>query len=256
MSSEVSSEVSSSVSGKIYLGCSGWSYPSWRPGFYPAKTPIKHLLSTYSQRLNAVEVNYTFRSLPSASTIANWLQQTPEHFRFALKAPQRITHSLRLKDAGAALETFANAIAPLREAARLGPVLFQLPPNLPADSLLLADFMAQVSRLEIAAAFEFRNPGWFTDATYTALAEHNVALCAAESDTLRSPDIETSPRLRVYRLRRTDYTADELTDIAGHFAELARAGADVYGFFMHEEAPDGPLRASRVLASIAEELRG
>ena len=242
--------------GKVRIGCSGWAYPSWRPGFYPAKTPVKKLLEAYAARLNAVEVNYTFRALPSATIVSNWLAQTPPDFRFAFKAPQRITHLRRLRDVGGTLEAFAAALQPVAEAGRLGPMLFQLPPNFKADPLLLAEFLSQAAPLGLRTAWEFRDASWFSDATYAALANHKAVLCAAESDTLRSPDLALEPSLRVFRLRRSQYSTEELTEFARHFAELAQDGSDVYAFFMHEEAPDGPLRAAKVLAGIAPELRG
>ncbi len=244
------------MAGKVFLGCSGWAYPSWRPGFYEAKTPLKKLLIAYSARLNAVEVNYTFRTLPSAATTANWLEQTPAHFRFAFKAPQRITHLRRLRECREPLEAFSQALSPFRAAGRLGPVLFQLPPNLKSDPALLSAFLAEAAPLGLETAWEFRDAGWFADATFAVLAEHRAALCAAESDTLRSPDLALVPSLRVFRLRRTRYSASELTGLAEHFSALAAEGADVYGFFMHEDAPDGPLRAAEVLGQVPPELRG
>jgi uncharacterized protein YecE (DUF72 family) len=246
--------------GKVYLGCSGWAYKSWRPGFYPATTPLKSLLDAYAARLNAVEVNYTFRTLPSASTTANWLARTPSHFRFAFKAPERITHRLRLRDADEPLRAFARSLEPVAKAGRLGPVLFQLPPRFAADNELLDSFLTtfqnEAATLGLAAAWEFRDPSWFTDATYAVLARHKAVLCAAESDTLRSPDLPLNAALRVFRLRRSSYTAAELTALAEHFGELARGGAAVYGFFMHEDAPDGPARAATVLAGVPQDLRG
>ncbi len=242
------------MAGKVRLGCSGWAYPSWRPGFYSPKTPLKKLLEAYSARLNAVEVNYTFRALPTATITANWLKQTPPEFRFAFKAPQRITHLRRLRETD--LEAFARALQPVAEAGRLGPVLFQLPPNFKADPALLAAFLDEAAPLGLRTAWEFRDPSWFSDETYAALASHQAVLCAAESDTLRSPDLALDPALRVFRLRRSQYSAGELADFAKHFSELARGGADVYAFFMHEEAPDGPLRAVEVLARVPVELRG
>ena len=244
------------MAGKVFLGCSGWAYPTWRPGFYEAKTPVKKLLTAYGARLNAVEVNYTFRTLPSAATTANWLAQTPEHFRFAFKAPQRITHLRRLRDCREPLEAFAHALSPFAAAGRLGPVLFQLPPNFKSDPALLSAFLAEAAPPGLQTAWEFRDASWFTEATFMALAEHGSVLCAAESDTLRSPDLALVPALRVFRLRRTRYTADELTALAEHFAALAQDGAEVYGFFMHEDAPDGPLRAAEVLRQVPAELRG
>ncbi len=244
------------MAGKVYLGCSGWAYPTWRPGFYPAKTPVKKLLEAYSARLNAVEVNYTFRALPSATTTANWLAQTPSPFCFAFKAPQRITHLRRLNGSGETLRSFAQALEPFRSAGRLGPVLFQLPPNFAAEPALLGSFLDEAAPFRLAIAWEFRHSSWFTDAIFSMLSAHGSVLCAAESDDLRSPDLPLSPSLRVFRLRRSRYSADELAGLAAHFSTLAEEGADVYGFFMHEEAPDGPLRAAEVLRQIPPELRG
>ena len=244
------------MSGKVRLGCSGWAYSSWRPGFYPAKAPLKKLLEAYAVRLNTVEVNYTFRSLPTPAICANWLGQTPDHFRFAFKAPQRITHQRKLRGASEALTAFASALDPMLAAGRLGPVLFQLPPTFAADGALLADFLAEAAPLQLQIAWEFRHPSWFHDGIYAVLASHGSVLCAAESDTLRSPDLELVAALRVFRLRRSSYSSAQLRELAAHFAELAQGGADVYAFFMHEEAPDGPLRAAEVLRQIPDELRG
>ncbi len=239
---------------RVYLGCSGWAYPSWRPGFYPQETPAKKLLSAYAERLNTVEVNYTFRRLPTAAMCAGWLAQTPPGFRFTWKAPQRITHFQRLRGSGELLRTFAASLEPLRE--HFGPVLFQLPPNFKADPTLLDDFLAEAAGFPLPLAWEFRHASWFTEPVYAVLAKRAAALCAAESDTLRSPDLPLAPGLRVFRLRRFAYSEQELAHLAEHFTALAREGADVYAFFMHEEQPDGPLRAAAVLARVPAELRG
>src|SRR5438045_9740476 len=106
----------------LYAGTSGFAYTAWKPGFYPAKLPSKQFLNHYAQRLNCVEINYTFRRLPSASTLANWVEQTQPGFVFAVKANQRITHIARLKNAEAPTELFLRMIDQLRSARRLGPI--------------------------------------------------------------------------------------------------------------------------------------
>src|ERR1019366_1451200 len=100
----------------LYAGTSGFAYPAWKPGFYPAKTPASQFLKYYAQRLNCVEINYTFRRLPSASTLENWVAQTGAGFVFAVKANMRITHILRLKNAAEATGLFLKMIDPLRSA--------------------------------------------------------------------------------------------------------------------------------------------
>src|SRR5271167_285852 len=124
---------------RIYAGTSGWAYASWKPSFYPPKLASAKFISYYATRLNTVEVNYTFRARVSERLLAGWIQATPAHFQFAVKAHQRITHILRLHSAAAATSDFLASLEPLREAGRLGPVLFQLPPFLKCDVVLLED---------------------------------------------------------------------------------------------------------------------
>src|SRR5258708_5126030 len=165
---------------RLYSGTSGFAYPAWKPDFYPQKLTSKDFLKHYATRLNAVEINYTFRQLPKAATLENWVNATPAGFVFACKAHQRITHFNRLRESEFA-ELFFRAIDPLRAARRLGPVLFQLPPNFKADPPLLAAFLAKLPA-DIRCAFEFRNASWMTEETYRLLEKHGVALCLAESD--------------------------------------------------------------------------
>jgi uncharacterized protein YecE (DUF72 family) len=169
----------------LYAGTSGFAYPSWKPEFYPEKLPAKKFLSCYSERLNAVEVNYTFRRLPSVSTLENWVSQTRAGFVFPLKAHMRITHIQRLKPSEFT-EVFFRAIDPLRTARRLGPVLFQLPPAMKCDEALLSDFLATLPR-DLRYAFEFRHPSWLASPVYELLEKHGAALCLAESEKLVIP---------------------------------------------------------------------
>src|SRR5271169_1490832 len=130
----------------LYAGTSGFAYPAWKPGFYPAKIPAKQFLNHYAQRLNCVEINYTFRRLPSASTLEKWVGATPSGFVFAVKANMRITHILKLKGAGEATQLFFRMIDPLRTSRRLGPVLFQLGPTFKRDDVLLGDYLEILPR--------------------------------------------------------------------------------------------------------------
>ena len=138
---------------EIYVGTSGWAYKAWQPEFFPPKLPQKQFLRHYATQLNAVEVNYTFRHLLSERTIANWLEETPASFRFAIKAHQSITHLRRLTNAEDALQRFLSSIQPMAAAGRLGPVLFQLPPIFKADAERLDSFLAMLPR-SLKAAFE------------------------------------------------------------------------------------------------------
>lgn len=238
----------SAAGGPVYVGCSGWAYPTWKPGFYPAGVASKRFLEHYATRLNSVEVNYTFRALPSASTVASWLAQTGPEFRFSFKAPQRITHIRRLKACGEDLRVFAEALSPVREANRMGLVLFQLPPNMKADVERMTEFLREAKDVGLRMAFEFRHESWFQDATYDVLRQHTAALCVAESDELETPDVETAG-FACYRLRKSDYTPAQLKNVAGRLMEKAQSG-EVFAYFKHEDEPTGALRAASVLQMI------
>ena len=158
---------------KIYAGTSGWAYSSWKPDFYPAKLASAKFLGHYATRLNSVEVNYTFRSFPAGRLLQNWMAATPAEFKFAIKAHQKITHFKRLRGAAQLATEFIAALEPLEKAEKLGPVLFQLPPNLKCDVPLLTEFLAGLpSHLQIA--FEFRDASWFADEVFAATVRNLV----------------------------------------------------------------------------------
>lgn len=236
----------------LFVGTSGWAYPTWKPAFYPPKVPARSFLHYYGSQLTAVEVNYTFRAFPTATQLENWQSAVPAGFRFSFKAPQRITHFARLRDCEPLVDSFLGALAPMR-AGSLGPILFQLPPNLHADRDLLARFLELPAfrHAHIQLAFEFRHKSWFTDEIFSLMREHNAALCVAESDDLSTPDVQTAPH-RYYRLRRSGgYTDAELNPLAEHFASLAREG-DIYVFIKHEDEPTGALNAAYLQRHAAE----
>lgn len=234
----------------IYIGTSGWAYPTWKPDFYPAKLPPKRFLEYYATQLNSVEVNFTFRQFPSESMLMGWLAATSENFAFTFKASQRITHFARLKDCADLVEGFYAALNPVQRANRLGAILFQLPPNLKADAELLDNFLSHASRPDLRLTFEFRHVSWFTEETYAVLKRHRAALCAAESDDLESPEIQTAP-FRCFRLRKSDYSATEIDEIVSDLRERAHDG-DVFAYFKHEETPAGALHATDVLRRLRE----
>lgn len=234
---------------RLYCGTSGFAYASWKPDFYPAKTGQKDFLKHYATRLNAVEINYTFRQLPSAATLQKWVEATPAGFVFACKAHQRITHILRLKESEFT-GVFFKAIDPLRSARRLGPVLFQLAPNFKCDVALLQAFLERLPP-ELRYAFEFRNTSWLVDEVYRLLEKHQVSLCLAESDKLEIPHVITAGF--VYsRLRKDDYSVAERAEIRERVASLLSGGRDVYVFFKHEETAAGAIYAEELLKGAAD----
>jgi uncharacterized protein YecE (DUF72 family) len=233
---------------QLYAGTSGFAYSSWKPDFYPAKLPAKSFLEHYAKRLNSTEVNYTFRQLPKPSTLENWVNATPATFVFSLKAHMRLTHILKLKNAGEFLEVFLRAIEPLRSARRLGPVLFQLPPSLKCDVEMLAEFLPLLPG-DIRCTFEFRHASWLCPEIYSLLEKHGIALCLAETEKLVVPEVLTAGF--VYsRLRKEDYTPEERNEIAERAGKLLSNGRDVYLYFKHEETPAGAFYAEEILQKL------
>jgi uncharacterized protein YecE (DUF72 family) len=233
----------------LYAGTSGFAYAAWKPAFYPAKLPSHQFLKHYASRLNAVEINYTFRRLPSAKTLEAWVEATPPGFVFAVKANMRITHILRLKNAGEATDLFFRMIDPLRTSRRLGPVLFQLPPALKVDVPLLSAYLDLLPE-GIRYAFEFRHASWLTAEVYDVLRARNVSLCVAESEKLEVPEVITAEFV-YFRLRKPEYTEADVDAIAARSKELLQAGRDLYLMFKHEETPEGALNAETVLRKAA-----
>lgn len=204
------------------------------------------MLSFYSEHLPTVEINYTFRAMPKRSMLEGWTGKTPPHFRFALKAPQRITHFARLRGVADSLDYFIATAAVLDQ--RLGPILFQLPPDFVRDDVLLADFLAQLDR-RVRAAFEFRHRSWFADPVFEVLRGANAALCIAETEKLKTPIVQTAS-LAYLRLRLADYDDAALDAWADRVRTLARDAKEVYVYFKHEAAaPELAARLQKRLAT-------
>lgn len=230
---------------KLFCGTSGFAYESWRPDFYPEKLPASKFLSHYASRLNAVEVNYTYRRLAPAGTFEKWIAATPERFLFLPKAHMKITHSFKLAGAEEFTRIFLESLMPLQQAGRLGPVLFQLPPALKMDLERLANFVTVLPR-SIRTAFEFRNATWFDEPVYEILRSANVGLCLAENETLETPHVLTADFVYL-RLRKPDYTESELGSIAYRVQQYQGNGYPTYAIFKHEETPAGALNAEQLL---------
>lgn len=230
---------------QLFAGTSGFAYPQWKPDFYPPELASTKFLEFYSQRLNSVEINYTYRRIAAPTTFEKWVQATQQGFLFCTKAHMRITHMLRLKNAAEFTEVFLKSLEPLRATRRLGPILFQLPPRFPADTALLADFLAPLPG-DLRYTFEFRDKSWLADPVYQLLEKHRVALCLAESEKLEVPEVITSDFVYC-RLRKPEYTADDRKQIAERAQRLLSDQKDVFVFFKHEDTPAGAVYAEELL---------
>ena len=226
------------MGGSFYVGTSGFAYEEWRGSFYPEGMKAAEMLDAYSARLPSVEINYTFRRYPSEKTVAGWVARTGEEFRFALKANQRITHTLRLASSDEAVGAFLERARGLGE--RLGVILFQCPPSLAYDQRLIAAFLGYLPPT-FRYAFEFRHPSWRE--ARDVIAEQGAAWCDAETD--ETPVSEITPGPFAYlRLRKDDYSDEELSEWARRIRGALKGGRDVFAFFKHESA--APAYAERL----------
>jgi len=224
-----------------WIGTSGFQYAEWKGKFYPEDLPAAKMLSFYSERFPTTEVNYTFHRIPAPKTIENWKAQTPEKFRFALKAPQKITHWSKLRECSDTLEHFLKVGAGLGE--RLGPVLFQLPPTFKKDSEVLNSFLRELP--DMRGAFEFRHESWFDDEIFNLLKSRNMALCIADTDTIATPSRITAD-YGYLRLRREDYAKHDVERWANFVREQQAHWTDAFVYFKHEESGIGPKQAAQM----------
>ena len=253
------------AAGRFFVGTSGFAYKEWIGPFYPPGTKSGAMLGYYAGQFNSVEVNYTFRRSPTASMMESWSEATPDRFVFALKANQGITHFARLKDTGERLGRFLEAVTPLGP--RLGPVLFQCPPNLKYDPDVLDGFLADLAAAKTGDgpghpryAMEFRHPSFDTDEVRAKLATAGVALCVSDpppGDTPAPPGSEQPTRFvrtgdfAYVRLRGTGYEAKTLEGWGTSFRSALEEGVDVYCYLKHEDSATGP-RDAAILKRMAQ----
>ena len=232
--------------GRAYVGTSGFAYPGWSPRFYPAGLKAEALLANYASRLRAVELNNTFYQSPSESKVATWLAASPPDFRFSVKAQRG--GSWRAMN-GAPEQGLPWLTDPYRRfGERLGTVLFRVPDNVRRDDERLAAMLAAWPR-ELPLTVEFADPSWDADETTALLHEAGAVLCATESpDDAMPPTLRRTGRFLYLRLRRHDYTTDELETWADRLRPFLGAGDDAFVFFRHDETGRG--------AELALELQG
>ena len=226
----------------LFVGTSGYSYKEWKGNFYPEDLPAKEMLSYYSRRLPAVEINNTFYRLPQASMVENWKVQVPESFRFSIKATQRITHIKRLKNCAEETKYLMETAALLGE--RLGVVLFQLPPNSKKDAERLREFLEYLPT-NTRSAFEFRHDSWLDDEIDDLLQARNCALVVSDTDAKPLASINATADWGYLRLRRTAYSDDDLKS----WMQLVKdqKWKEAFVFFKHEDEGVGPKLAAQFM---------
>jgi uncharacterized protein YecE (DUF72 family) len=224
---------------QLFSGTSGYSYKEWKGPFYPEKLPAGEMLRYYAQRLHTVEINNTFYRMPAESVLWQWSEEVPAGFAFTLKAPQRISHVKRLREADSDMSEFLRRAAVLGD--KLAQVLIQLPPQLRKDLPRLEAFLAQLPE-HPRFAFEFRHASWLDDSVYEALRLRNAILCIADTDEGETPLIATADR-GYLRLRREQYDDAELQAWLERIA--AQPWSDAFVYFKHEDAGLGAKFAQR-----------
>lgn len=229
------------------VGTSGFSYDEWTGPFYPADLPGAQRLAYYAERLPCVEINNTFYRMPSASVLAGWAERVPRGFRFALKAPRRITHAAKSSkdaDPAAAMAHLFRVTESLGD--ELGPVLLQLPPWSRKDLGRLRSLLALVPAGR-QVAIEFRHASWLDDETFGVLREAGAALCAADfDDAAKAVPLVATASFGYVRLRAADYADAQLTTWVD--AIRAMPWQQSFVFFKHEDAGAAPVLARRMLA--------
>jgi uncharacterized protein YecE (DUF72 family) len=234
------------------VGTSGWSYPNWRGLFYPPGVKPADWLACYARQLTTVELNASFYRLPTPATIERWSRATPSGFLFAIKAWRVITHERRLADCQKPLEQLLARIAPLGDKA--GPILFQLPPRIPADPVLLGEFLARLPPGH-RYAFEFRDPSWWCDEIYARLTDAGAAFVCFDLAGLRSPRIAigslTYVRLHGFEQRYRDaYPEEVLMDWACWLVGEQASGRDVVAYLDNTMTADHAVRDAQTLARL------
>jgi len=230
---------------RAWVGTSGFQYDFWRGNFYPEDCKPPQMLAAYGQRLRSVEINVTFYRMPKRAMLEGWAAQVPDGFRFALKASRRITHMKRLKEVEEPVAYLVETVRALGD--RLGPLLFQLPPNLKKNTDRLQALLTLLPR-EVPATLEFRHASWFDDEVFGLLREHGVSLCISDQgEGEDATPFEATASHGYLRLRRDGYSDEELTAIAERIR--AQPWTEVYAYFKHEQL--APMLAQRLHALLS-----
>jgi uncharacterized protein YecE (DUF72 family) len=225
---------------QLSCGTSGFSFKEWKGPFYPAKLPADEMLAYYSTRLPTVEINNTFYRMPRPAMLEAWAAKVPETFRFAVKAPRRLSHVKQLKDSAEETGFFFGAVAAL--GSRLGSVLVQLPPHARVGVEKLATFLELVPA-NVRVAFEFRHPSWNDAAVLKVLEGYGAAWVTADTDGTVPAELAKTARWTYLRMRAPDYSDDALRTWQARCAPFETA----FVYFKHEDEAAGPKYAERML---------
>lgn len=237
----------------IHIGTSGWNYDGWKGNFYPEKLSGERMLEAYAEKFDTVEVNGTFYSLPKPETIENWSAKVPDDFVFSVKASRFITHMKKLKDPKEPLDKLYRVIQAFGE--KLGPVLFQLPPNWGVDTGRLTNFLDTLSR-DFRYTFEFRDESWHCEAVYRLLEEHEAAFCFYDYETKQAPRRQTADftYMRLHGPEEQAYKGSYRDGVLDKYAQdclnSRKSGRSVFCYFDNDEKACAPHDAKRLIERV------
>ena len=236
-----------------FIGTSGWNYKDWVGPFYEEGTKGTDMLSSYAQHFNTTEINNSFYSLPTEKAVKSWVEDTPKDFTFAVKASRYTTHMKKLKDPQKSTDKFFKAIKPLGE--KIGPILFQCPPNWNKNTQRLKEFVEAIPD-NYRYVFEFRDKSWFEDDIYEVLEDHNISLCFYDMNQYQSPQVITAdfvymrlhgPEKQAYK---GSYDGRTLSAFAKDMQQWKKDGKDVYCYFDNDQKSKAPNDAQALLEKV------
>jgi uncharacterized protein YecE (DUF72 family) len=236
--------------GEVWIGTSGWHYKHWVGNFYPSRLPASRMLAHYIQHFDTVELNNSFYKLPAKTSLLTWRDSTPPHFHFAVKGSRFLTHMKKLNNAEEGLNRFLESVDVLDP--KLGPILFQLPPNWELNLDRLAAFLALLPRYR-RCAFEFRNPTWNTPKTYDLLGQYNIAYCIFDLNGYLSP-LQVTADFSYIRLHgpggkyQGTYSDAALNEWASKIDHWRKKLSAVYVYFDNDDSGYAPRDALRLRA--------
>ncbi len=232
----------------VFVGVSGFSYASWKGNFYPKDLKSEDFLSFYAGKLNSVEINSSFYAPPSAAMVKSWASRTGEDFRFSIKSPRQITHTLKLgKGAAEAADGLGKTLDLL--GGKLGPVLFQLPPFLRQDSKVLESFLTETVGVK-KKVFEFRHDSWLNESTYQLLEKHDAGFCIAETEDMK-PVLRVTGVFPYFRLRKDAYTAKDVEKWTEKIREIIKGSENAFVYLRHDETGENAYYAMGIMEKIS-----
>ena len=241
----------------LRIGTSGWQYDGWQGDFYPQDLPNDEWLAFYAKHFDTVEINNTFYQLPAAETLINWYENTPDDFIFSVKANRYITHMKKLKEPEDSLNRFLERVQILDD--KLGPILFQLPPNWYYDGERLANFLDLLPPDDFCYVMEFRDPDWLRDEAYELLQQHDTAFCIYDIHQRTSPRRVTTDFVYV-RLHgpleeayKGAYNTETLSGWAGAFSSWQRDERTIFCYFDNTMEGDAIHNAQQLKNMLIEE---